>query len=96
MQVASNACALAYALFQPHIELVRQLSLDVNQYAHKTWRVNEGFSKGFIRSIAQTADGYLWLGPELDGQIIEALLEDREGTIWVAGWSSRRSLQCPR
>jgi len=121
-------------------------SLDVNQYAHKAWKVSEGFSKGFIRSIAQTADGYLWLGtefgllrfdgvravpweppagqhlpssdirslqgtrdgrlwigtydglaswkdgkltryPELDGQIIEALLEDREGTIWVAGWS---------
>ena len=121
-------------------------SLDVNQYAHKAWKVGEGFSKGFIRSIAQTADGYLWLGtefgllrfdgvravpweppagqhlpssdirslqgardgrlwigtygglaswkdgkltryPELDGQIIEALLEDRGGTIWVAGWS---------
>jgi signal transduction histidine kinase/ligand-binding sensor domain-containing protein len=108
--------------------------------------VSEGFSKGFIRAIAQTDDRYLWLGtefgllrfdgvravpweppagqhlpssdirslqgardgrlwigtygglaswkdgkltryPELDGQIIEALLEDREGTIWVAGWS---------
>jgi signal transduction histidine kinase/ligand-binding sensor domain-containing protein len=121
-------------------------SLDVNQYAHTAWKISEGFSKGFIRSIAQTADGYLWLGtefgllrfdgvsavpweppggqqlpnkdirslqgardgrlwigtfrglaswkdgklthyPELDGQVIEALLEDREGTIWVAGWA---------
>ena len=121
-------------------------SLDVSQYAHTSWKISEGFSKGFIRSIAQTADGYLWLGtefgllrfdgvravpweppagqhlpssdirslqgardgrlwigtfdglaswkdgklshyPELDGQIIEALLEDREGTIWVAGWA---------
>ena len=118
----------------------------MSQYAHTAWRISEGFSKGFIRSIAQTADGYLWLGtefgllrfdgvsavpweppggqhlpstdirslqgardgrlwigtygglaswkdgklthyPELDGQIIEALLEDREGTIWVAGWA---------
>jgi signal transduction histidine kinase/ligand-binding sensor domain-containing protein len=121
-------------------------SLDVNQYSHTAWKVSEGFSKGVIFAIAQTPDGYLWLGtefgllrfdgvravpweppagqhlrssdirslrgardgrlwigtygglaswkdgklthyPELDGQIIEALLEDREGTIWVAGWS---------
>ena len=121
-------------------------SLDVSQYAHASWKNSEGFSEGIIRSIAQTADGYLWLGtefglrrfdgvravpweppagqhlpssdirslqgardgrlwigtfrglaswkdgklshyPELDGQVIEALLEDREGTIWVAGWA---------
>ncbi len=120
--------------------------LDVSQYAHTAWKISEGFSEGIIRSIAQTADGYLWLGtefglrrfdgvravpweppagqrlpssdirslqgardgrlwigtfrglaswkdgklthyPELDGQVIEALLEDREGTIWVAGWA---------
>jgi signal transduction histidine kinase/ligand-binding sensor domain-containing protein len=121
-------------------------SLDVSQYAHTAWKNGEGVSEGMIRSIAQTADGYLWLGtefglrrfdgvravpweppagqqlpssdirslqgardgrlwigtfrglaswkdgklshyPELDGQVIEALLEDREGTIWVAGWA---------
>ena len=121
-------------------------SLDVNQYAHTSWKVSEGFSKGVIRAIAQTLDGYLWLGtdfgllrfdglravpwhppagerlpsddirsllvardgrlwigtfsglaswnngkltqyPELDGQGIEALLEDPEGTIWVGGWT---------
>jgi ligand-binding sensor domain-containing protein len=121
-------------------------SLDVSQYAHASWKNSEGFSEGIIRAIAQTPDGYLWLGtefglrrfdgvravaweppagqqllssdirslqaardgrlwigtfrglaswkdgklshyPELDGQVIEALLEDREGTIWVAGWA---------
>ena len=121
-------------------------SLDVSQYAHAAWKIGEGFSEGIIRAIAQTPDGYLWLGtefglrrfdgvravpweppagqhlpssdirslqgardgrlwigtfrglaswkdgklshyPELDGQVIEALLEDREGTIWVAGWA---------
>src|SRR5882757_3732349 len=39
-------------------------SHDVNQYAHTAWRVREGFSKGGINAIAQTPDGYLWLGTE--------------------------------
>jgi ligand-binding sensor domain-containing protein/signal transduction histidine kinase len=56
-----------------------------------------------ITSLQVARDGRLWIGaysglaswkdgtlthyPELDGQIIEALLEDREGTIWVGGWA---------
>jgi signal transduction histidine kinase/ligand-binding sensor domain-containing protein len=39
-------------------------SLDVSQYAHKAWTVREGFFKSTIYSIAQTPDGYLWLGTE--------------------------------
>jgi len=39
-------------------------SLDVDQYAHTSWKVREGFSRGAILSIAQTHDGYLWLGTE--------------------------------
>ena len=39
-------------------------SLDVNQYAHNAWPFREGFSKGLIRCMAQTPDGYLWLGTE--------------------------------
>ena len=40
-------------------------SLDVNQYAHTAWKVREGFSKETITSLAQTGDGYLWLGSGL-------------------------------
>ena len=126
-------------------------TLDVNQYAHTAWRVSEGFSKGVIWSIAQTPDGYLWLGtdfgllrfdgvravpwdppeslpssdvrvlkvardgrlwigtiagvaswkngqltlyPELNGHVVEALLEDHEGTIWVGGWASLEGRLC--
>ena len=39
-------------------------SLDLSQYAHTAWKVREGFTRGTIFSIAQTPDGYLWLGTE--------------------------------
>jgi PAS domain S-box-containing protein len=38
--------------------------LDISQFAHSAWRVRDGFTKGTILSIAQTPDGYLWLGTE--------------------------------
>jgi ligand-binding sensor domain-containing protein len=37
-------------------------SLEISQYAHTSWKVRDGFVKGAITSIAQTPDGYLWLG----------------------------------
>ena len=39
-------------------------SLDISQYAHASWKNREGFAKGYITAIAQTPDGYLWLGTE--------------------------------
>jgi len=39
-------------------------ALDVSQYAHTAWRIREGFTRGAVSSIAQTPDGYLWLGTE--------------------------------
>jgi ligand-binding sensor domain-containing protein len=39
-------------------------ALDASQYAHNAWNNRDGFSRGFIPSIAQTPDGYLWLGTE--------------------------------
>jgi len=39
-------------------------SLDISQYAHTSWKIRDGFSKGRIGSIAQTPDGYLWLGTD--------------------------------
>src|SRR5271170_6154168 len=39
-------------------------SLDINQYAHTAWTIRDGFFKGVITSIAQTPDGYLWLGTD--------------------------------
>src|SRR6202158_6323494 len=50
------ACSTCAAALDP--------SLDISQYAHSAWKIREGFSKGRITSIAQTPDGYLWLGTE--------------------------------
>ena len=51
--LASSACIFA---LDP--------SLDVSQYAHSAWKIREGFTKGTVFSMAQTPDGYLWLGTE--------------------------------
>jgi PAS domain S-box-containing protein len=48
-------CACAFAL---------DPSLDISQYAHTAWKVRDGFTRGANYSIAQTPDGYLWLGTE--------------------------------
>jgi signal transduction histidine kinase/ligand-binding sensor domain-containing protein len=50
--LASNAIAL-------------NSSLDVSQYGHTAWRLREGISQRYIEAIAQTPDGYLWLGTEV-------------------------------
>jgi signal transduction histidine kinase/ligand-binding sensor domain-containing protein len=39
-------------------------SLDIDQYAHTSWPTREGHFRGTINSIAQTPDGYVWLGTE--------------------------------
>jgi ligand-binding sensor domain-containing protein len=39
-------------------------SLEVSQYGHAAWTARNGFSVGAIFAMAQTPDGYLWLGSE--------------------------------
>jgi signal transduction histidine kinase/ligand-binding sensor domain-containing protein len=51
-------------LLRPSPVLALDPSLDVSQYAHTAWTVRDGFSLGNIYAIAQTPDGYLWLGSE--------------------------------
>jgi len=40
-------------------------SLEINRYAHKAWLSRDGYFRGTINSIAQTPEGYLWLGTDL-------------------------------
>ena len=56
LAILLSCCACAFAL---------DPSLDISQYAQTTWKVRNGFTNGAIYSIAQTPDGYLWLGTEL-------------------------------
>ncbi len=53
--LVAGGCACVFAL---------NPSLDISQYAHTAWTVRDGFSLGNIYAIAQTPDGYLWLGSE--------------------------------
>jgi signal transduction histidine kinase/ligand-binding sensor domain-containing protein len=39
-------------------------AFEVNQYAHKSWTAADGYFKGSVTDIAQTPDGYLWLGTD--------------------------------
>jgi len=80
-------------------------SLDISQYAHTAWKIRDGFTKGYISSIAQTPDGYLWLGTEfglyrfdgvravpwqppegqqLPSSYIRHVMAARDGTLWIA------------
>jgi ligand-binding sensor domain-containing protein/signal transduction histidine kinase len=36
----------------------------ISQYMHERWGIERGFSGGSVASIAQTPDGYLWIGTE--------------------------------
>ena len=109
--LASSACAFA---LDP--------SLDVSQYAHTAWTVRDGFFNGPIHSIAQTPDGYLWLGTEagllrfdgvravpwrppdgahLPSNVVMQLLVSRDGTLWIgtgkglASWKDGKLVQYP-
>lgn len=63
MRLAVAAVAiLAYQLAWCPCALALNPALDVSQYTHTAWKIREGFSEGSIISIAQTRDGYLWVG----------------------------------
>jgi signal transduction histidine kinase/ligand-binding sensor domain-containing protein/CheY-like chemotaxis protein len=37
---------------------------DVSRYGHDVWRIEQGLPQDTIEAIAQTADGYLWIGTQ--------------------------------
>ncbi len=61
-----GAVAFAFGLFFacPRHAPALDSSFAISQYAHTAWTTRSGFLQGAISAIAQTPDGYLWLGTE--------------------------------
>src|SRR5215475_13131960 len=62
--VAAGTVVAAMLLASAPRALGLNSELHVSQFAHTSWKVRDGFVKGTISAIAQTPDGYLWLGTE--------------------------------
>jgi signal transduction histidine kinase/ligand-binding sensor domain-containing protein len=58
------ACALGVLLGGCPSFFALNPSLDINQYGHTAWTIRDGFTTGTAFAMAQTPDGYLWLGTE--------------------------------
>src|SRR5208282_4803657 len=57
-------CGAILVLLAPYPPaFASEISGDLIPYTHTTWATSVGL-QGKIRSIVQTADGYLWLGTE--------------------------------
>ncbi len=61
----------------------------ISQYVHDHWGSEQGFPRGAIYAITQTADGYLWIGTEaglirFDGLEFR-LIKDESGAFTTTG-----------
>ena len=36
----------------------------ISQYAHSAWQIDQGLPQNSVLTMAQTKDGYLWIGTE--------------------------------
>ena len=55
---------LTLCLLTVHPALALNPRKMVTQYAHEVWRQQDGLPQDSVRAIAQTRDGYLWLGTQ--------------------------------
>jgi ligand-binding sensor domain-containing protein/two-component sensor histidine kinase len=59
-----RAALLAACLGAPHSAHALDPAKAVTQYVHQVWRTEQGLPTNAVIAIAQTPDGYLWLGTE--------------------------------
>jgi len=62
--LARSAAAVSAVTLVASCAFALNPSLEITQYAHTTWSLDKGFLRGAVHSIAQTPDGFLWLGTE--------------------------------
>ena len=54
--------SLLFFLFAVRLAWAVDPSLHISQYAHTAWRIQDGALPGIPNAIAQTKDGYIWIG----------------------------------
>jgi len=55
---------LSLTLAPVHGQPALDPNLKISQYIHESWQTGQGLPQNSVLSIAQTRDGYLWLGTE--------------------------------
>jgi signal transduction histidine kinase/ligand-binding sensor domain-containing protein len=56
---------LAFLFALPRCEASLDPSKEIAQYVRQSWTAESGLPQSSVQAIAQTADGYLWIGTEL-------------------------------
>jgi PAS domain S-box-containing protein len=62
--LATVAILAVASLIGPPPALALRPEEDLRRYAHTAWRVRDGALRDSVAAIAQTPDGYLWLGTQ--------------------------------
>ena len=64
MRIKRMVLCLAAVLVCGRFGFALDPSLNISQYAHRSWTLRGGFSLGNIYGMTQSPDGYLWLASE--------------------------------
>lgn len=59
-----HLCSFLLTLLLPLLAHALNPNLKISQYARTAWLIQDGYLSGAARAIAQTTDGYLWIGTE--------------------------------
>lgn len=62
MRIAAIASVCLLCMFAATRVLALDSNLILTQYGHSAWRMQDGVIAGAVTSLAQTKDGYLWVG----------------------------------